>query len=147
MTFHLSDPPMELTIQSSDPPMQVVAKGCDVSYEVVPTVISFFWWFFRVEQVQQRTVRSGRHVWRGHVTTTLPTTSSTVTVPPTPTRMRWEPRTYLTAGVCINISAYYYYRPQQKLREGNVFTGVCQSVGGGVSQVPCSFLGGKVSGC
>ena len=35
----------------------------------------------------------------------------------------------------------YFYRPQTKLREGNVFTGVCDSVHGG-----CLVPGGVWSG-
>ena len=35
----------------------------------------------------------------------------------------------------------YFYRPQTKLREGNVFTGVCDSVHGG-----CLLPGGLVPG-
>ena len=49
--------------------------------------------------------------------------------------------------VCVAIVTYYwidlhFYRPQMKLREGNVFTGVCDSVHGG----GCLLLGGLVRG-
>ena len=48
-------------------------------------------------------------------------------------------------NIFINIHLLVYYRPPTKLREGNVFTGVCHSVHGGrgtVYLIPGPFVGG-----
>ena len=51
----------------------------------------------------------------------------------------WMPKYNAFSGY-VNASTVFYYRPQTKLREGNVFTCVCDSVHGGRCLVPGGLL-------